>query len=80
MLSLATKVELYTLDERAVWWAKNCLDGQAQRLAVNGSYTTWMPVSSTLLHVSVPGPVLFNVSMSDLEEVMEPSNLQMIPG
>lgn len=35
-MCLVIKLELYSLDERAVRWTKKCLDGQAQRLAVNG--------------------------------------------
>ena len=52
------------MDKKLLGWSRS-------RLAVNGSYATWMPVTSTLLHGSVPGPVLFNISINDLEEVMD---------
>lgn len=68
MLSLVTKLELYSLDKRTAGWAKTCLDSQAWRLAANGSHTT-RRLQQVHCCMTVPEPVLSSSLLSDLEEV-----------
>ncbi|KAK4826561.1 hypothetical protein QYF61_010126 [Mycteria americana] len=53
------KLTGYGLDKWAVKWIKNCLNGQAQRVVVQGP---WRPGS-----ILGPGPILVNIFINDLD-------------
>ncbi|CAM5114345.1 unnamed protein product [Eretmochelys imbricata] len=75
---LINKLGKYNLDGATIEWVHNWLENYSQRVIISGPQSSWKGISSGVLHGSVLGPVLFNIFINDLNNVIESTHIRFV--
>ena len=58
---IIVKLEAIGVEEKALQWIADWLRNQQQRVGINGQFSDWVEVVSSVIQLSFLGGILFNI-------------------
>ena len=74
---LLKKLDAYGVEGREQCWFTDYLGGRKQRVSLNGEVSQWNDVKRGVPQGSILGPLLFNVFVNDLPDIVEHSTINL---
>ena len=72
---LLSKLCGYGIQRKLLSWVEGFLIGRKQRVVLNGHCSTWADVLSDVPQGSVLGPLLFNIYLNDMPDIVDSPTL-----
>ena len=67
---LIQKLESYKFSKELIAWIQKWLEDRKQRVLIDGAYSEWRDVVSSIIQGSVLGPILFVIYINDIDNCL----------
>ena len=67
---LLIKLEALGIKEKVLKWIKDWISGRNQRVLIDGNYSEWVKVVSSVIQGSILGGIFFNIFIGDIDDAI----------
>ena len=75
---LVSKLKAFGIDDPLLSWFYSYLTGKGQRVVLNGTYSNWTDVGSSVPQGSLLGPILSLLFVNDIPNVINSATLTIL--